>query len=52
MGILAANQNPMGFSGVCPEAKMSAYRVFGCQEGTSDDLVVAALLRAYADGGQ
>lgn len=50
MGILAANQNPMGFSGVCPEAKMSAYRVFGCQEGTSDDLVVAALLRAYADG--
>ncbi|KAG0151507.1 hypothetical protein CROQUDRAFT_71604 [Cronartium quercuum f. sp. fusiforme G11] len=50
MGVLAANNNHMGFSGVCPKAQMSAYRVFGCQEGTSDDLVVAALLRAYKEG--
>ncbi|KAH9464872.1 hypothetical protein Pst134EB_004378 [Puccinia striiformis f. sp. tritici] len=50
MGVLAANENTMGFRGVCPEATMSSYRVFGCEENTNDELVAAALLRAYKDG--
>ncbi|MBW0479850.1 hypothetical protein O181_019565 [Austropuccinia psidii MF-1] len=50
MGVLAANDNQMGFKGVCPEATMSAYRVFGCREDTNDEVVAAALLRAYKDG--
>jgi subtilisin family serine protease len=51
MGVLSANENHMGFRGVCPEATMSSYRVFGCEENTNDELVAAALLRAYKDGG-
>ncbi|POV99286.1 hypothetical protein PSHT_13599 [Puccinia striiformis] len=47
MGVLAANENTMGFRGVCPEATMSSYRVFGCEENTNDELVAAA----YKDGG-
>ncbi|PLW06058.1 hypothetical protein PCANC_24215 [Puccinia coronata f. sp. avenae] len=50
MGVLSANENHMGFRGVCPEATMSSYRVFGCEENTNDELVAAALLRAYKDG--
>lgn len=52
MGVLAADPNHMGFSGVCPEATMSSYRIFGCQEDTDDELVAAALLRAYSDGAE
>ncbi|WAR59436.1 hypothetical protein PtB15_11B76 [Puccinia triticina] len=50
MGVLAANENSMGFRGVCPEATMSSYRIFGCKENTNDELVASALLRAFKDG--
>ncbi|KAA1102015.1 hypothetical protein PGT21_035091 [Puccinia graminis f. sp. tritici] len=50
MGVLAANENTMGFRGVCPDATMSSYRIFGCEENTNDELVASALLRAYKDG--
>lgn len=40
------------FSGVAPEASFGIYRVFGCSGGTNEDVMVAALERAYADGMQ
>jgi minor extracellular serine protease Vpr len=46
-GIAAAN----GFSkGVAPDAKIGAYRVFGCNGSTDADIMVAAMERAYLDG--
>ncbi|KAK5823345.1 hypothetical protein F5H01DRAFT_317862 [Linnemannia elongata] len=55
-GIVAArNQGPnaMGpqdFVGVAPDATIGAYRVFGCEGEVSDDVLLAALKRAYRDG--
>ncbi|CAH7671260.1 peptidase S8/S53 domain-containing protein [Phakopsora pachyrhizi] len=50
LGVLAAGKNDLGFLGVCPEANISAYRVFGCKEGTTDELIATGLLRAFQDG--
>ncbi|KAF8934940.1 hypothetical protein BGZ58_005338 [Dissophora ornata] len=47
-GIIAANDT--SFTGVAPEATLGAYRVFGCKGGTSNDLIMMALLRAASDG--
>ncbi|KAG0303472.1 hypothetical protein BGZ97_001908 [Linnemannia gamsii] len=47
-GIIAANDT--SFIGVAPQATLGAYRVFGCQGGTSNDLIMKALLRAAGDG--
>ncbi|KAF9277434.1 hypothetical protein BGZ68_009307 [Mortierella alpina] len=47
-GIIAANDPT--FIGVAPQATLGAYRVFGCKGGTSNDLIMKALLRAAADG--
>ncbi|KAK3843452.1 MAG: peptidase S8/S53 domain-containing protein [Linnemannia gamsii] len=49
-GIIAAND--IDFIGVIPQATLGAYRVFGCQGGTSNDLIMKALLRAARDGMQ
>ncbi|KAF9938319.1 hypothetical protein BGZ67_000284 [Mortierella alpina] len=49
-GIIAANDTT--FIGVAPQATLGAYRVFGCKGGTSNDLIMKALLRAAADGMQ
>ncbi|KAI7816561.1 peptidase S8/S53 domain-containing protein [Gamsiella multidivaricata] len=49
-GIIAANDT--AFLGVAPQAILGAYRVFGCKGGTSNDLIMKALLRAAADGMQ
>ncbi|KAF9429725.1 hypothetical protein BGZ94_009695 [Podila epigama] len=49
-GIIAA-KDP-SFIGVAPEATLGAYRVFGCRGGTSNDLIMKALLRAAEDGMQ
>ncbi|KAF9139991.1 hypothetical protein BGX30_007173 [Mortierella sp. GBA39] len=49
-GIIAANDT--SFIGVVPQATLGAYRVFGCQGGTSNDLIMKALLRAAGDGMQ
>jgi subtilisin family serine protease len=37
-------------TGVAPHVKFHAYRVFGCTGGTPDDIVLAALEKAYLDG--
>ncbi|KAI1318752.1 hypothetical protein EDD11_005823 [Mortierella claussenii] len=57
-GIIAANDT--SFIGVAPQdsvtvtgiATLGAYRVFGCKGGTSNDLIMKALLRAAGDGMQ
>ncbi|KAF9149466.1 hypothetical protein BG015_008741 [Linnemannia schmuckeri] len=49
-GIIAANDTV--FIGVVPQATLGAYRVFGCQGGTSNDVIMKALLRAAGDGMQ
>jgi minor extracellular serine protease Vpr len=41
-----------GVSGVAPDATLLAYRVFGCNGSTSDDIIIAALERAFDDGAQ
>ena len=42
--------NEFGVSGVAYESTIMAYRTFGCSGGTSEDVTIAALLRAYDDG--
>ncbi|UPL03083.1 hypothetical protein LCI18_014017 [Fusarium solani-melongenae] len=36
--------------GVAPKARLHAYKVFGCGDGTYEDTIVAAFLKAYDDG--
>lgn len=47
---IAAATNTSFFVGVAPDANIRSYKVFGCTEATSEDVVVAAIQRAYADG--
>ncbi|PWZ01123.1 subtilisin-like protein [Testicularia cyperi] len=50
-GIAAGLHDPQfGFTGVAPAADLAAYKIFGCSGSTSDDLILAALDRAYSDG--
>ena len=49
-GIVGANGG--GIKGVAPGVTFGAYRVFGCAGSTSDDIILAALERAHADGMQ
>jgi minor extracellular serine protease Vpr len=52
-GIVAAKAaSPAGVTGVAPDASILAYRVFGCNGSTSDDVIIAALERAYNDGAR
>lgn len=50
VGAKAANAG--GVTGVAPGVSFLAYRVFGCNGGTDNDNIVAALERAYQDGAQ
>ncbi|CAE6418377.1 unnamed protein product [Rhizoctonia solani] len=50
-GIIGADpNNPWNISGVAYESEINAYRIFGCKGAVSDDIIIAALLRAYNDG--
>lgn len=51
-GIVGANDVGYGFQGVAPQATIGMYRVMGCQSegGTSNDIVVSAILMAVRDG--
>ena len=46
-GIIGANGT---LTGVAPDVKFGAYRVFGCDGSTTDDIMLAAMERAYKDG--
>jgi minor extracellular serine protease Vpr len=50
IGAKAADAN--GVTGVAPRASFLAYRVFGCVGSVDNDIIVAALERAYNDGAQ
>ncbi|XP_014555782.1 hypothetical protein COCVIDRAFT_38495 [Bipolaris victoriae FI3] len=49
-GIIAAQENKYGFIGAAPGASLAAYRVFGCNGSSSNDVVTAGFLRAQQDG--
>lgn len=46
---VAAGRDGDDFVGVAPDATIMAYRVFAYTESTSEDVVLAALQRAYSD---
>ncbi|GAA5799540.1 hypothetical protein HPULCUR_004956 [Helicostylum pulchrum] len=49
-GIIAANDKLFNFTGVAPEVTLGAWRVFGCDGTTSNDLVIKALISAHQAG--
>ena len=49
-GIIAAQENPYGFTGAAPDVNLGAYRVFGCSGFTGEDILIAAFNQAYQDG--
>lgn len=51
-GIVGGNDPAAGFKGVAPGVSFGAYRVFGCEGSTSEEIMIAALEQAYKDGMQ
>ncbi|RYO97101.1 hypothetical protein DL766_002396 [Monosporascus sp. MC13-8B] len=49
-GIIAAQENELGFTGAAPGVTLGMYRVFGCNGGSSDDVLMAAFNQAFEDG--
>ncbi|GJC78230.1 intracellular serine protease [Colletotrichum liriopes] len=49
-GIIAAMENPMGFTGASPGVKLGMYRTFGCNGLTSGDVLLAGVVKAFEDG--
>ncbi|KAG5930872.1 hypothetical protein E4U53_002086 [Claviceps sorghi] len=49
-GIVAAQKNPLGFTGAAPGVTLGSYRVFGCNGRAASDIVIAAFLKAFEDG--
>ncbi len=51
-GILTAEANDAGFTGVAPGITFGMYKVFGCSGGTGTEMLMAAAARAAQDGAQ
>lgn len=49
-GIIAAQENPMGFTGVAPGVELGAYRVSSCRGRVHTDIYLAAFNQAFEDG--
>ncbi|KIY47274.1 pyrolysin [Fistulina hepatica ATCC 64428] len=50
-GIMGANPgNEYNISGVAYNASLTAYRIFGCEGETQDDIIIEALLTGFNDG--
>ncbi|KAI7849102.1 peptidase S8/S53 domain-containing protein [Circinella umbellata] len=49
-GIIGANDKELDFTGVAPDVTMGAYRVFGCDGSSADDVIMKAMEQAYKDG--
>lgn len=49
-GIIAAQNNPYGFTGAAPDVTLGMYRVFGCGGSAGNDVLIAAYNQAYEDG--
>ncbi|KAF9575160.1 hypothetical protein EC968_004096 [Mortierella alpina] len=50
MNIKASPKPPQPFIGVAPEVTFGAYRVFGCDGSSGDDVILAAMELAFNDG--
>ncbi|OLV20250.1 S8 family serine peptidase [Deinococcus marmoris] len=51
-GIVGGNVASNGFKGVAPEVSFGAYRVFGCEGSSYDDVILEAMERSVKDGMQ
>lgn len=51
-GIIGANDATNDLKGVAPDVIFGAYRVFGCEGSTTDDIMIKAMEMALADGMQ
>lgn len=49
-GTIAAQQNEFNFTGAAPGATLGAYKVFGCQGGVENDILIDAFNQAFEDG--
>ncbi|KAF4463807.1 subtilisin-like serine protease pr1c [Fusarium albosuccineum] len=47
-GIIGADDEFL--KGVAPKARLRGYKIFGCTDGTTEGMAIAAFLRAYEDG--
>ena len=47
-GIIAGNNKD--FQGVAPGATLRSYKIFGCSDGTTTDMILLAMQKAYEDG--
>ncbi|KAG6301962.1 hypothetical protein E4U09_004138 [Claviceps aff. purpurea] len=51
-GIIAAQTNEFGFTGVAPGVTLAMYKVFGCEGSTRTDVLISAIMKAVEDGAQ
>jgi minor extracellular serine protease Vpr len=49
-GIIGGKDDQFHFTGIAPEVTFGAYRIFGCEGSSSDDVIMKAMERAYMDG--
>jgi subtilisin family serine protease len=49
-GIIAAQSNPFGFTGAAPGVELGAYKIFGCEGGVADEIIIDAFYEAHEDG--
>ncbi|KAG5913242.1 hypothetical protein E4U61_007178 [Claviceps capensis] len=49
-GIIAAQPNPLGFTGAVAGVTLGAYRMMGCKRDPVSDVIVAAFNKAFEDG--
>lgn len=49
-GTIAAQTNEFNFTGAAPGAHLGAYKVFGCQGGVENDILIDAFNQAFEDG--
>lgn len=47
-GIIGAQDDQ--FTGIAPQVTFGAYRIFGCEGSSTDDVIMKAMEMAYADG--
>jgi subtilisin family serine protease len=47
-GIIASSDPDL--PGVAPEASLRSYKVFGCEDGTAEDIMAQALIKAHEEG--
>ncbi|KAH9905920.1 peptidase S8/S53 domain-containing protein [Xylariomycetidae sp. FL2044] len=48
-GVIAAQENPLGFTGVAPGVELGSYAISGCTIGGDDEKLLAAMQQAIDD---